>query len=221
MNAPAARPLGFASALWVALGLSLAAALSLGITRFSFAMLLPPMRGDLGWSYTLAGGMNTANAVGYLLGALTTPLLMRRFGPTRLLTLSAVLACLFMATSGFFVSAPALLAQRLLAGLPSAWVFVAGGLLAARLGTLRPESAGLLLGTYYGGTGFGIVLSAVLVPAVLASMQGQAHAWRWAWWALAVGGVVATVCAVAAARVLDGHLSEDPTPTPWPTRPTT
>ena len=35
--------------------------------------------------------------------------------------------------SGFFTGAPALLVQRLLAGVASAWVFVAGGLLAAQL----------------------------------------------------------------------------------------
>ena len=29
------------------------------------------MRADLGWSFTLAGAMNAANAVGYLAGALT------------------------------------------------------------------------------------------------------------------------------------------------------
>src|SRR6185503_9687605 len=135
-----------AQALRLALALSLGAAVSLGITRFSYGLLLPPMRADLGWSYTLAGGMNTANAAGYLLGALMTPALMRRCGPLRLLVGGAVWASLFMAASGFFTSAPALLVQRLLAGVASAWVFVAGGLLAARLGTLQPERAGLLLG---------------------------------------------------------------------------
>ena len=44
------------------------AALSLGVTRFAYALLLPAMREDLGWSYALSGAMNTANAVGYLLG---------------------------------------------------------------------------------------------------------------------------------------------------------
>lgn len=58
--------------LWLALALSLGAAVSLGITRFAYALLLPPMRADLGWSYTLAGAMNTVNALGYLLGALLT-----------------------------------------------------------------------------------------------------------------------------------------------------
>ena len=44
--------------------------MSLGLARFSYALLLPPMRSDLGWSYLTAGAMNTVNAAGYLLGAL-------------------------------------------------------------------------------------------------------------------------------------------------------
>ncbi len=53
-----------------ALALSMGAAISLGITRFAYGLLLPPMRDDLGWSFTLAGSMNTANALSYLLRAL-------------------------------------------------------------------------------------------------------------------------------------------------------
>ncbi|MES2530279.1 MAG: YbfB/YjiJ family MFS transporter [Pseudomonadota bacterium] len=178
------------------------AAISLGITRFAYGLLLPPMRADLGWSYTLAGGMNTANAAGYLLGALVTPALMRRIAPTRLLVVGALLASLFMAASGFFSTAPALLVQRLLAGVASAWVFVAGGLLAARLGARHPSRMGLLLGVYYGGTGFGILLSALLVPQVLHAAEGRAHGWAWAWWALAVGSGLATAWLALAARRL-------------------
>lgn len=177
----------------LAIGLSMGAAVSLGITRFSYGLLLPPMREDLGWSYLLAGSMNTANAGGYLLGALLTPMLMRRFGARRLLVAGALWASLFMAASGFFDSAPALLLQRVLAGLASAWVFVAGGLLAARLGSHRPEQAGWLLGIYYGGTGLGILLSALLVPPVLQAAAGASHAWAWAWWALALASLAATL----------------------------
>ena len=54
------------SLLGLALALSLGAAVSLGITRFAYGLLLPAMRADLGWSYTLAGAMNTVNALGYL-----------------------------------------------------------------------------------------------------------------------------------------------------------
>ena len=152
------------------------------------------MRADLGWSYALAGFMNTANAMGYLLGALAMPCLLRRFGPTPMVLGGAVLASIFMGLSGFFTGAAPLLLQRLLAGVASALVFAAGGLLAARLAADEPQRGGFLIGLYYGGTGFGIVVSALLVPAVLQTASGQPHGWAWAWWALA--GVCALACGV-------------------------
>jgi hypothetical protein len=108
--------------LLLALALSLSAAISLGITRFPYSLLLLPMREDLGWSYTLAGAMNTANAVGYLIGALAMSRLVRRSAPTRVLLWGSVLATLFMAASGFFTASAPLLVQRLLAGVVSALV---------------------------------------------------------------------------------------------------
>ena len=168
--------------------------MSLGVTRFAYGLLLAPMRADLGWSYALAGFMNTANAMGYLLGALAMPRLLQRFGPAPLVQGGAVLASLFMGLSGFFTATAPLLVQRLLAGIASALVFSAGGLLAARLAAVEPQRGGFLIGLYYGGTGFGIVVSALLVPAVLQAASEQPHGWAWAWWALA--GVCVLACGV-------------------------
>lgn len=165
----------------------MAAAVSLGMTRFAYALLLPPMRDDLLWSYTLAGAMNTFNAVGYLVGALLTPFLLRRWGAVRLLIWGALAASVFMAMTGFLTDTVDLLLQRFLAGVASAIVFVSGGLLAARLGAHMPAQSGFLLGLYYGGTGWGIVLSALMVPASLgwAKAQSIEHPWSWSWWSLA------------------------------------
>ena len=173
----------------------MAAAVSLGMTRFAYALLLPPMRDDLSWTYTLAGSMNTFNALGYLIGALITPRILSRWGAVRVLMGGALLASLLMAATGFFSDTSILLTQRLLAGIASAAVFVSGGLLAARLGTHLPAQSGLLLGIYYGGTGLGISLSAVLVPVAidLATQDGQRHAWSWAWWALGLACFAMTV----------------------------
>ncbi|WP_343734103.1 YbfB/YjiJ family MFS transporter [Acidovorax sp.] len=202
---PPSAPLSISPlrSLWLAVALSMGAAISLGITRFAYALLLPPMREDLGWSYTLAGGMNTANALGYLLGALATPWLLRRVAPGAVLLVGAAMATVFMGLSGFFTQATPLLAQRLLAGGASALVFIAGGLLAARLGAQVPGRSGLLLGLYYGGTGWGISLSALLVPAVL-GVAPAPHGWTWAWWALALACVAATLALLWPARVLSG-----------------
>jgi predicted MFS family arabinose efflux permease len=175
------------TALGLSVCISMAAAVSLGMTRFAYALLLPPMRDDLLWSYTLAGAMNTFNAVGYLVGALLTPWALRRCGAVRVLIWGALAATTFMGMTGFLTDTSALLFQRFLAGVASAAVFVSGGLLAARLGAQIPAQSGLLLGVYYGGTGWGIVLSALMVPASLTWAQAQAvdHPWSWAWWSLA------------------------------------
>ena len=200
MTAPAAAP--GPAPVFLALALSLGAAVSLGITRFAYGLLLPVMKSDLAWSYTLAGAMNTVNAAGYLLGALVTPWLLKRLGAARVLLWGAVLASVFMALSGFFIDAAPLLLQRLLAGVASAFVFIAGGLLAARLGTRAPQQAGLLLGLYYGGVGWGIALSALGVPLLLEAALGVAHGWAWAWWGMALLCLVATAVLAWPARIL-------------------
>lgn len=196
-----------ASPFLLALALSLGAAVSLGITRFAYGLLLPPMRADLGWTYTLAGSMNTSNALGYFVGALMTPWLMRRFDAASVMVIGALLASLFMGLSGFFTDSTMLLVQRWLAGVASAWVFITGGILAARLGALAPSRSGLLIGLYYGGSGIGITLSALLVPTLLdqlgAAQKWHGYAnWAWAWWALALVCVVASLVLIAPARAM-------------------
>lgn len=185
-----------------ALALSLAAAVALGLSRFSYGLLLPSMREDLGWSYLLAGSMNTWNAAGYLIGALSTPTLMRRFGVWQVLVAGSVLAGMFMLISGMVTDANALSLQRVCAGVASAFVFIAGGVLSAKLGSLHRERAGLLIGLYYGGTGIGIALSALLVPATLAAAREHhvAHGWQWSWLALGFACLVSAAVMAAPAR---------------------
>src|SRR6201996_807595 len=83
---------------WVILGLAMGPAVGLGLGRFAYALLLPAMRLDLGWSYAQAGAINTANAAGYLIGALIAAPLAARFGDKRgfllgmLLTAASLLA---------------------------------------------------------------------------------------------------------------------------------
>ena len=105
-----------ASPLWVAAALALAAAVSLGLARFSYALLLPPMRADLGWSYFIAGAMNTANAAGYLAGALLAPTLLARVGTRTVLLAGNLGTVVLLALHGAVTGEAALLVLRTLTG---------------------------------------------------------------------------------------------------------
>ena len=192
--------------LTTALALSLGAAIALGLSRFSYALLLLPMRTDLEWTYLLAGSMNTGNALGYFFGALLTPVLMRRVGIWQTLVGGSVLVGVFMLLSGIVTDAPTLFLLRVCAGVASAFVFVGGGVLAAQLGSMHSKRAGLLIGLYYGGTGLGIAASALLVPAALAAAQqhGVAHSWQWPWLVLGIACLVATGILAGPAKAIGG-----------------
>ena len=200
--------------LLLAVALSAAAAVSLGVTRFAYGLLLPAMRDDLAWSYTLSGAMNTSNALGYFIGALATSRVIARWGPGRSVYWGGLLAAVLMWMPGFFVDPTVLIFQRLLAGMLSAVVFISGGILAARMGSRQAGRAGLILGLYYGGTGAGIVLSALVVPWVLDGEQLPFVPWVLAWWALALAclAMVALLrwpVKVLAAWETDGVASSD------------
>ena len=193
-------------ALRSAAGLALAAAVALGLARFSYALLLPDMRSDLGWTYFTAGAMNTANAAGYLLGALWAPRALARFDARQLMLAGGALAAVLLAAHGAVRSDAALYALRLGTGVASAMSFIAGGLLAARLAGnqdtspgARPVPPGLVLGIYYGGTGLGIVAAAQLARPGAA---GEVLDWPVAWLALAAASAAATVLTAASTRAL-------------------
>jgi predicted MFS family arabinose efflux permease len=185
--------------LGTALVLALGAAVSLGLARFSYALLLPPMRADLGWNYATAGAMNTANAAGYLAGALAMPWLLRRAGPRAALVGGSLITTLLLALHGLTRADAVLYALRFASGAASAAIFVSGGLMAAQLAARVPSggwpSPSLVVGLYYGGTGLGIVACALLLPGVIAS------GWAPGWWALAALAALATALLAWRARV--------------------
>jgi predicted MFS family arabinose efflux permease len=108
--------------VWVVVGLAMGPAVALGLARFAYALLLPAMRADLGWDFAEAGAMNTANAAGYLAGALVTAHIARWVGDRLLFAVSLLLTAITVAASGLTADFSMLLALRL-------WLSV--GLLAA------------------------------------------------------------------------------------------
>ena len=70
---------------WLVLaGLALGVTVTNGFARFSYGLILPAMQSDLGWNYAQAGWLNTANALGYIAGAVLTMLMIRQYSATSL-----------------------------------------------------------------------------------------------------------------------------------------
>lgn len=181
------------------LALSLGLAVALGLARFAYALLLPAMRSDLDWSYTLAGGMNTGNAAGYLIGALLAAPAMARFEIRRCFVVFLLITALVLLGSGMPSGYTSLLALRVVAGVSGAVVFIAGSALAAHVASRESGrwSAAAILGVYYGGGGFGILISGLGVPTLLEF--GPDAAWRWAWAGLGLASLLAFAVAARAA----------------------
>jgi predicted MFS family arabinose efflux permease len=201
-----------------AVGLAAGPLVAMGMARFAYALLLPPMRTDLQWTYTQAGAMNTANAVGYLAGAIGSAWLVGRVRMRLLfltgvaLTAASVLAC--SATTSFTLLA----GLRLLGGICGAITFVTGAALVMHAGAGLPaRRATLMLGIYVAGGGLGIAVSGLVLPPLLAGVG-----WRFGWLALGVVSVPALVPAALAARDVGDATRVVATPTtaktPWPWR---
>lgn len=79
-----AAPLSNSRQWLVLLGLTLGVTVTNGFARFAYGLLLPAMQVEMGWGYAQAGWLNTANAFGYILGAVGTMLAIRRVSPSRL-----------------------------------------------------------------------------------------------------------------------------------------
>ncbi|EJN11902.1 arabinose efflux permease family protein [Bradyrhizobium sp. YR681] len=190
MHAPDS-PLPDARPARLILILSLAATVGLGIGRFAYALVLPDMREDLGWSYSAAGFMNTINAVGYLVGALVASRLIQRVGWSAairggtLVCLAALATCAL--TGNFF----ALSAARLVLGIGAAVAFVAGGALAATIAQSYPERSNFLLSLFYAGPGVGILSSGLIAPFTL--QWFGPGSWWIVWWALTLLSVAMAV----------------------------
>lgn len=200
--------------IWIAIGLSMGAAVSLGFSRFAYALLLPPMRASLHWSYVQAGGMNTSNAVGYVFGSAAAAWFSERLGiKTAFLATMAVSAGVLLLT-GLTVDYTALMALRFLGGFATAITFVLGASLAAGVNPGgAPQRAAMALAIYITGVGSGIVVSGLVVPPVIARLGATGWPTGWMW--MGAIAIVALLPAWLATRAVPAQAARDDSVLSW------
>jgi predicted MFS family arabinose efflux permease len=182
--------------LWVIVGLAMGPAVGIGLARFAYALLLPPMRADLGWSFAQAGAMNTANAAGYLIGALAAAPLGALMGDKTVFGLGLVLTAFAVGASGLSADFTLLMALRIVAGFTGALAFVCGaGLTSVAAAGGSKSRAPTLLAVYFAGAGAGVTASALAVPPLLETVG-----WRGGWLVLGALALASTAFGLAALR---------------------
>lgn len=182
------------------LGLALGVCVSNGFARFAYGLILPAMREDLNWTYAEAGWINTANALGYLVGALLTLMLVKRSPATQLFILGMIGTSGSLFLSGLTDSFALLTLWRITAGIAGAPVFISGGVLAARLFP-DPQQTALAIALYFGGGGLGMVLSGAVLPSLFATLG--AGAWPTSWIGLGLASFALSALSIWAAKQIE------------------
>jgi predicted MFS family arabinose efflux permease len=199
------------SPLTLAFGGFLAMAAGIGIGRFVYTPILPPMVEALQLSKSEAGLIASANFIGYLVGALLAA--WPGLPGTRRNWLMVGLAAnaVALAAMGVTTSFSLFLLLRLVAGIASAFSLIFSSALVldrlARMGR-SPLSA-----LHFAGVGSGIALSAALVAILLAQQAAWSTLWLWSAALSAVAGLAVMWlvppedAAAPAAATTTGHTS--------------
>jgi predicted MFS family arabinose efflux permease len=154
---------------WLILaGLALGVTATNGFARFSYGLIIPAMRSEMGWNYAEAGWLNTANAFGYILGALVTMRMIRSRTPTDLFIFGLITTTIALMVTGLNSALWWQTLWRVLTGLFVAMSFSTAGVLAASLFKNDPQQNALAIAVLFGtGDGLGIVLAGGILPLML------------------------------------------------------
>jgi predicted MFS family arabinose efflux permease len=186
-------------ALLIAIAGMAGLATAMGIGRFVYTPMLPPMMAALNLSITQAGWIASANFVGYLLGAVLAAGGWAHQRERGIALASLLASSLLAAAMGFGNDVLLFVVIRFAAGGASAFCLVfTTTIVFARLGELGRTD---LQPVVFSGVGFGIALSAGLT-ALVYWLQAS---WRWGWFAsgaLSLLGTLVVLLLLAPARAI-------------------
>jgi predicted MFS family arabinose efflux permease len=178
----------------LATGGLIAMAVGIGIGRFVYTPILPPMLAALGLNKSAAGLIASANFAGYLAGAFFATATLP--GSRRLWLLGALsLSAVTTAAMGWAGSIPAFMVLRFLGGFGSALVLILASALV--LDRLAESGRSGLAALHFAGVGVGITLSAIVVAIFLNAGLDWASMWL-ASGVLSLAGTLAVVMLVPA-----------------------
>lgn len=173
----------------VAWGGAAAMAIAMGLARFAYTPIIPAMHAQAGLSAADAGYLATSNYAGYTVATLW-PIFARRLGfsPGPRATVQVALALCLATTLAMALTTHFALwtLLRFVSGAASALAMIYASTLV--LDALAKSGRGAAIGVHYGGVGFGIALSGLMVECLEPWQVG----WRGLW-----AGVALLIVALA------------------------
>jgi predicted MFS family arabinose efflux permease len=172
MSSTSLKPAGAAT---VALAGTFLMAAAVGIGRFAYTPLLPPMQEGLGWTVSQAGDVASANFLGYTAGALAASALAQRSERRLWLFAGMVLSAATTSAGAVIASFPAWLGIRFFSGVATAFCLVLGT--AVVIDFLASHSQAQLGALHFSGVGGGIAASVLVIE--LTRLTGSSVYGQW------------------------------------------
>ena len=151
---------------------ALTAAVGQSFGRFSFGILLPAIRDDLGISNTLVGMLGAANVGAYLLGTLAVAWATSRYRLIKVMRLGLVLATLGLLVASVTGSAAMLAFSLFVMGVGGAFLWIPAPVIAAD--AMPASRRSIAVGLMSSGIGLGVMFASVLSGGLRSSLGDSA-----------------------------------------------
>ena len=152
----------------------IAVIIGLGVARFAFTSLLPPML-DGFLTVSFAGLLAAYNYVGYLTGSIFSMFIKNVHQKVFFFRIGMILCIVTTTILGVTENETIWFISRILAGFGSAMVFVVGSAIIMK--RLKFESKTKAMGIHFSGIGFSILVTDLLGRAVLSNGGAWSNAW--------------------------------------------
>lgn len=158
----------------------------LGVARFVFTSLLPPMLEDY-LTISFAGILASVNFAGYLSGSIFSMFIKDLNQKVLLFRIGLIISVLTTLLLGVTTNETLWFIGRLIAGFGSALAFVVGS--AIVMSKLKFDNKTKAMGIHFSGIGFSILVTDMIARFVI---NNEAH-WQTAWVILGIFGLIASL----------------------------
>lgn len=193
---------GKAKGLWAVALVAVGTAVAQSFGRFTYGVLLPAVRDELGISNSIAGSLGTINVGAYLVGTIAVAAATGRYRLLQVMRLGFVFSTVGLLMASVAQNAVVLGIALFLTGFGGACIWIPAPVIAAA--ALAPERRGLAVGLMGSGIGAGIVFSGQLASFVRSTMGDDA--WRTVY---VIEAAIAVVVLLATLRFI-GHQQDQP-----------